>query len=100
MQGVSGLRTSGFRPKHERSRLGHTPPKPSGRILDHMPVRFPQRVVYRQFPHKLGRFRAHPSESAREVTDPQRRDRPHPCVRCRPPEANTPALDERSVLVV
>jgi hypothetical protein len=77
-----------------------TPLKASGRILDHMPVRVPQHVVCRQFPHKLGRFRADPSEPAREMTDPQSSDRPHPCVRCRQAEADTPALDERSVLVV
>jgi hypothetical protein len=78
----------------------HTALKASDRILDHMPVRVPQHLVSRQFPHKLGRFRAHPSEPAREVTDPQSSDRPHAWVRRRQAEADTPALDERSILVV
>jgi hypothetical protein len=84
----------------ESAALVHAALEASDRIFGHMPVRVPQHLVCRQLPHELGGFRAHRSEPAREVTDPQSSDRTHSWVRRRQAEADTPALDERSILVV
>ena len=82
------------------SDLSGEPLKASECLLDHMRVRLPHGVVCCKRPHKLSGLGAHRSEPAGQVTDAEGGDCPHPSVRRRPAEAETPALNERSIVVM